>query len=356
MVLYSRMLTPLTDWPEDLKDVIGWFLRVTEMDQGGIGISNSDKLKEAVDKLQDFSTVTSSVGSFDITGLFNNVARALQHLIGYGGNNQLDGQGIGLSNSAGGYASSYKTDATWTWNNDSDPQSKICAHILLGSFPLLYFGLTYLLWQCSANHGWQNQIVGGNGNGSQLHDFMSYMGYNISQLKSDVNGEKIATLLGNEYDSIQDFKTLYNSASTMTYAEFLQKLHQKGAVARSVMDVPFYKLFAAASKYLQSKVKPSKIMELPQTKSEISKTLQGYSEAVKKLEGSNTQQLSKAYNTLLKQIQSVFHPDSPAPPSSSGAAAAGGVLGTAALGTTAALATNVGGITTTLKNLITIFK
>ncbi|GIX63942.1 variant erythrocyte surface antigen-1 family protein [Babesia caballi] len=146
MVLYSPMLTPLTDWPDTLKDVIDWFLRMGEMDKGGSGLGKGMELQSAVKALTDYGDASSVLKADSTGGLFKAVAEGLRVFIGYNesGDHDLTGDGIGLS-SHGRYASSYKTEATWTWNNDSDPQSKICAHILLGSFPLLYFGLTYLL-------------------------------------------------------------------------------------------------------------------------------------------------------------------------------------------------------------------
>ncbi|GIX63943.1 viral A-type inclusion protein repeat protein [Babesia caballi] len=183
------------------------------------------------------------------------------------------------------------------------------------------------------------------------------MGYS-SGLKSDLNGSKIATLLGSEDDPIPDLKTIYNSDSP-SYPDFLKKLQGNGKpnLPKNAMSAPLYALFAASHAYLQNNGKSLKIMELPQTKSDISKTLQGYSDEVKKLDGSNTRKLSTAYTNLLSQIKEAFIPDPPSPASSSAGAAAGGVLGTAAIGgTAAALATNVGGVTTTFKSLIPIFK
>ncbi|GIX62598.1 variant erythrocyte surface antigen-1a related protein, putative [Babesia caballi] len=67
----------LTDWPEDLKDVIDWFLRLAEMDEGGSGYSNKTKLKKAVEKLNGFSKeqfgkFMSTMG-FDTTRLNGNI-------------------------------------------------------------------------------------------------------------------------------------------------------------------------------------------------------------------------------------------------------------------------------------------
>ncbi|GIX61603.1 variant erythrocyte surface antigen-1 family protein [Babesia caballi] len=335
----------LTDWPDNLKDVIDWVLRINELDKSG-------DLKNAVEALEPNILQNTGLSEGSMQGLFNKVANGLKEFIGYGGDWNVTGNGIGLEYSAGGYSSSYKNATRWEGNTASDHRSRTCATILLYSFPLLYFGLTYLFWRCSGNNGWQEQTTSGDRKGIAINSFLSEMGYN-SGLRTEVDGRKIAKLLGGENDSIQDFKTLYSSV-TYDYPQFLEQLKQKGITTPKPIDVPLYKLYSASHAYLQYKVGPSAIMELPQTKSDIAKTLKGYSEAVKKLDSGNAQKLSEAYLTLLEQIKSVFDEDPPA--SSSVGAAAGGVLGTAALGTAAALATNVGGITTTLKSLIPIFK
>ncbi|GIX61271.1 variant erythrocyte surface antigen-1 family protein [Babesia caballi] len=344
----------LTDWPDNLKDIIDWFLRVAEMDEGGTGLGNQTELPAAVKALGDYESIKEVLDPDSIAGTFGYVAEGLRVFIGYdrNGMRELDGSGIGLD-TIPMYASSYKTEATWNngWKaNDSNSQT--CAHILLCSMPLLYYGLTFVYWMCTKG-GWREEILGGGDSGSDLHHYLLAMSYSDNKIKSSNKGHDVMRRVESEIDDLQTVAASHFSS----YPQFLEQLKQKGTTTPKPIKVPLYKLFAAASKYLQSKVKPSKIMELPQTKSEIAKALKGYSEAIKILNPSNAQKLSTAYNTLLSKIKDVFHPDSPAPPSSSAAAAAGGVLGTAALGgTAAALATNVGGITTTLTNFIPIFK
>ncbi|GIX63143.1 variant erythrocyte surface antigen-1 family protein [Babesia caballi] len=350
----------LTEWPENLKEVIDWFLRVGGKDQDGSGYSNSGKLETAVKSLNGFTDAAQGLGTFYIEGLFKKVAEGLQQLIGYNSMYQLEGNGIGRKQSSP-YTSSYSIQAKWesSLNTATSSEAQKAANIFLGSMPILYFGLTYLLWRCSGKHGWQDQRLQGDSEISELSDFMNVMGYDTNKLNSGVNGQTIAKLLGTDGDSIQDLKELYSSVSTMTYPEFLKQMNQNGKDKLShkqAANAPLYVLYAASNAYLTTKLSYLKNKELPQTQSDIAKTLNWYSEAVNKLDASNTRELSTAYNTLLSQIKDVF-PDPPVPPSSSGAAAAGGVLGTAAIGgTAAAFATNVGGITTTLKSFIPIFK
>ncbi|GIX61383.1 variant erythrocyte surface antigen-1 family protein [Babesia caballi] len=345
----------LTEWPENLKDIIDWFLRVGGKDKESNGDDNKRKISAAVNALGDYGAASSVLKADSTGGTFGRIAEGLQKFIGYNGScTDLDGTGIGLD-TVGGYASSYSNQAKWD-ENSNNPATY--AHILLCSMPLLYFGISYLFWMCCK--GWKLKTIAGDNNGSDLYSFMSLMGYDTNKLNSGVNGQQIAELLGSENDPIRDLKDLHSSVSTMTYPEFLKQMNQNGKDKlgkNQAANAPLYVLYAASHAYLQNKGKSLKIMELPQTKSEIAKALKGYSEAVTILNPSNAQKLSTAYNSLLTQIQSVFHPDPPVPPSSSGAAAAGGVLGTAAVGGAgAALAMNVGGITTTLKSLIPIFR
>ncbi|GIX65981.1 variant erythrocyte surface antigen-1 family protein [Babesia caballi] len=349
----SETKNSLTDWPDNLKDVIDWFLRVGEMDQGGSGDSNSGKLKDAVKALDGFTEATKGLGEFHIEGLFKKVAEGFQQLIGYdSGQRGMTENGIGCKDQ---YTSSYYTQAKWesSLNTATSSEAQKAAHIFLCSMPLLYFGISYLFWMCCK--GWKLKTIAGDNNGSDLYSFMSAMGYDTKKLNSGLNGQRIDKLLGQEHNAIDDFKEVSASPS---YPDFLKKLQENGKqhLPNSAANAPLYVLYAASHAYLQYKAGPSAIMEIPQTQSDIAKTFNGYGEAVKKLDASNKQKLSDAYNTLLTQIQSQFNQDPPPPPSSSAGAAAGGVLGTAALGTTAALATNVGGITTTLKSFIPIFK
>ncbi|GIX62284.1 variant erythrocyte surface antigen-1 family protein [Babesia caballi] len=339
----------LTDWPDNLKDVIDWFLRVGGKDKGSNGDDKKSELQNAVAALTDYSKVKEGLGGGNVAGLFNAVGDGLQRFIGYdSGQRYMTDKGIGLS-SYGGYASSYKDSAKWD-GGSSNPTTY--AHILLCSMPLLYFGITYLFWMCC--RGWKAQMISGGYGGSNLNAFLQDMNYDTGKLKSDVNGQKIATLLGSEDDSIMDLKTIYSSV-TYIYPQFLEQLQLKATTA-SPINVPLYKLYSASHTYLNNKTK-SPIKDLPQTQADIANTLNGYSEAVTKLEPAGVKKLSEGYLTLLKQIQSVFNEDPPAPPSSSGGSIAGSLLGTAAVGGAgAAVAFNVGGVTTALKGAIGLFK
>ncbi|GIX62545.1 variant erythrocyte surface antigen-1 family protein [Babesia caballi] len=337
----------LTDPPTNLKEAIDWLALVGGKDKESNGDDNKRKLPAAVSALGDYGTAETILKADSTGGTFGRIAEGLQKFIGYSSSYELDGSGIGLS-ALMSYTSAYNRNAKW---NNGGGSHETYAAILLSSTPLVYFGITFVYWKCT-NGGWREQVIGGSDNAGLYH-FLLAMEYESEKLNNSMKGQTVMNKVGS---TIDDF-TKVPASDSSTYPDFLQKLHQKGAVARSVMDFPFYKLFAASHAYLRSKVKHAKIMDLPQTQSEIAKTLKGYSEAVTKLGAAKAKKLSDAYNTLLSQIKEAFDQDPPAPPSSSAGAAAGGVLGTAAIGgTAAALATNVGGVTTTIKNFIPIFK
>ncbi|GIX61094.1 variant erythrocyte surface antigen-1 family protein [Babesia caballi] len=92
------MLTPLTDWPNNLKDVIDWFLRVGGKDQESKGNDKKDELQNAVEALKGFSKGVDGIGTINVAGLFNKVANGLQSFIGYdpsGGTVKTDSIDVG---------------------------------------------------------------------------------------------------------------------------------------------------------------------------------------------------------------------------------------------------------------------
>ncbi|GIX64265.1 variant erythrocyte surface antigen-1 family protein [Babesia caballi] len=261
--------TSLTDPPENLKEVIDWIVRISFL-------GYSDKLKNAVEHLEGFKDATRPLGTFSVEGLFNKVARTLNMFVGYGGNNQLDGQGIGQDSTVGKYTSSYKTATTW--NNDwnaSDSNSKTCAHILLCSMPLLYFGLTYIYWRCTKG-GWQAEMVSG-GHTSNLYWFLYAMGYDTNKLKNGKKASEVMTKVQSELNELQ------NASASSSYPEFLHNLQENGKpnLPQNAYNYSLYALYAASHAYLTTKLTSPKNKALPQTQSEIAATLKGYREAVK---------------------------------------------------------------------------
>ncbi|GIX64378.1 variant erythrocyte surface antigen-1 family protein [Babesia caballi] len=243
----------LTEWPEDLKDVIDWFLRVGEMDQGGSGQSNSGKLKNAVESLRDFKPVTQPLGTFHIEGPFDSVTKALQHLIGYDGTYQLQGNGIGRSP---GYTSSYSNQAKWEGKLD-DPNSeeaKKAAILLVCYMPVLYLCIIYLYWKCSnsGHGGWGSETI--NGNHSGLNIFMVNMGFETNELQAK-SGSEIANLLVDARNGLDELK--YASQRPYSYSGFLENIknYREQKLKSSPVSCSLYTLYCASTKYLKSRHK-----------------------------------------------------------------------------------------------------
>ncbi|GIX65073.1 variant erythrocyte surface antigen-1 family protein [Babesia caballi] len=345
----------LTDWPDNLKDVIDWFLRVAEMDQGGSGLGNKDNVKKAVSHLTGFTEATKGLGTFHIEGLFSSVAGALQHLIGYDGTYQLEGKGIGRKDQ---YTSTYPKSAKWDggWNAGATEANKV-AIIFLGSMPILYFFVTYLYWKCkqdSAYGGWDTQTL--NTNTSGLNNFMLQMEFTTSQLSS-IKGSEIAKLFENHSKGFDGLNGV--DKSQHSFEDFLKKLTGKHGETKitNAMQCPLYTLYRAAKAYLESKFQNHSAVEGEDNLNEIQNRLLKF-----KTSCSRSHELSDEFVKFLNEIKlntSVTSTpvENASQLSSSAGAASGSVLGTAALGgTAAALATDVGGITTTLKSFIPIFR
>ncbi|GIX62723.1 variant erythrocyte surface antigen-1 family protein [Babesia caballi] len=182
----------LTEWPEDLKDVIDWVLRVGGKDKGSAGISKGIELQSAVEALKGFNNNIDGLGTIYVAGIFGYVTDGLKEFIGYDGTQELTGEGIGRKDPPS-YTSSYNSSAQW--DNDmntptSDKANKV-ALIFLGTMPILYFGLTYLFWQCSNTlHyiGWKSFKLGTTSD--PLYIFMCAMGFTPTQLNGSETSEE----------------------------------------------------------------------------------------------------------------------------------------------------------------------
>ncbi|GIX62373.1 variant erythrocyte surface antigen-1 family protein [Babesia caballi] len=330
----SHQKSQLTEWPENLKEVIDWFLRVGGKDQESKGNDKKDELKKAVDRLGDYDTAQTVLESSSIPGLFNNVARALQRFIGYdeSGERELNGSGIGLYSVAGGYASSYSIQAKWNGLLDQpeSQEAKKAALIFLGSMPILYFGLTYLYWKCSSRQSeyWASYRL--NVSADPLGLFMSTMGYTPTSMLQNKGGTQVATIM--ESDHLYGFEELRLRAlrSPPCFKEYLKSKFQSGSDGEGINA------------------------NLEETKKKLLKFKGACSRSAP--------ELNDEFEKFLKEInvtQSATskNGDSSQQSSSSGAAAAGSLLGTAAVGGAgAAVALNVGGVTTALKGAIGILK
>ncbi|GIX64854.1 variant erythrocyte surface antigen-1 family protein [Babesia caballi] len=342
----------LTDWPDNLKDVIDWFLRVGGKDKESQGDDKKDKLKDAVKSLNGFTTATNGLGTFHIEGLFDSVTKALQHLIGYGGTYQLEGKGIG---SVSGYTSSYSDQATWNggWDAGSTDANK-AASIFLGSMPMVYYFVTYLYFKFTVGRdGWSGESLTNSHSG--LRHFMLEMEFSSSQLNGNKSGSGIVELMTDFPYGFDGLKIVGRTGNS--YEDFLKKLEQKHGETKITKPIacPLYTLHRSAKAYLESKFKEPKANEDDENISTIKTKLESFKKAC-----NSAYDLEEEFDKFLKEInvtQSATSKNGDSSlQSSSAGAAVGGVLGTAALGAGAALATNVGGITTTLQSFIPLFK
>ncbi|GIX64772.1 fatty acid amide hydrolase 1 [Babesia caballi] len=185
------------------------------------------------------------------------------------------------------------------------------------------------------------------------------MDFTTGQL-SGLSGSAIATLLEDEPNGFDGLNKSYVMSTYLdAYQNFLHKLeerHGKDKLITKPTTCPLYSLHLAAKAYLKSQYHEHQADERDPNLKEIKEKLKSFKRA-----RSHSHELSDEFVKFLNEIN-VTRPvtsriGESSQLSSSAGAAAGGVLGTAALGgTAAALATNVGGITTTLKNFIPIFK
>ncbi|GIX65927.1 variant erythrocyte surface antigen-1 family protein [Babesia caballi] len=345
----------LIEWPEDLKDVIDWFLRVGEMDQGGSGNSNKTKLKDAVEKLVGFGEATKGLGKFkahSVEGIFNYLTLGLQPFIGYDSNlRKLTGQGIGRNGNSP-YTSSYTNKATWT-EDSSNPTT--CAQIFLGSAPILYFGLTYTYWKCSKNQSghWGQYSLKGGGQ-SPLYLFMVNMGFKTTELQN-INGSSVAeSMARNNTYSFEELK--HATKSPYSYSGFLEKVKQYGEqkLTSSPVDCSLYTLYRVSTAYLTSKFKEHQTNETPFDT--IKQKLDKFSKSC----WPSYTDLKGEFDNFLKEIGASQTPPSAAlrdpSPSPSPAGPVAGTLTTLGLGGGAAAAYifNLGGAKTLVNGLLRI--
>ncbi|GIX64721.1 variant erythrocyte surface antigen-1 family protein [Babesia caballi] len=338
----------LTEWPEDLKDVIDWMVRISFLDK-------SRNLKNAVEKLENFTQATQGLGNFTVEGvegLFNYVAKALKTLIGYntGGGEALTGKGIG-SNDSSSYTSSYSIQAKWDndMNNPTSDKAKKVALIFLCYVPILYLGITYLFWQCSntqSHVGWKSlQLRSSSG---ALYLFMSSMGFDMQALQ-DKSGDYVAKLLADEFYSFDDFKNV--SKSEHSYSRFLQKLeekHGKDKLNANATSCPLHTLYLASTAYLKSRLKEGE--DVDTTFVEIKGKIQTF-----KVSFNSDPDLKDAIETFIQTcLTTPRKPEAPSQPSPASAIA--GTLSTLGLGGGAAAAYlfDVGGAKTLVNSLLRI--
>ncbi|GIX64926.1 uncharacterized protein BcabD6B2_43610 [Babesia caballi] len=291
----------LTDPPTNLKEAIDWVLRVSGRDNGqenGEGIKGLAKeLIKLLDK--DGSTLAS-----EVSGIFSKARSGLQSatqkdareafmlksylsdITRYGktlsedvivhlkealdkdvsrtggpsggpiskladGLKKFVGKNAGIGGS--NYESSYNS-VSESWNSLTTDQHRDCALILLGIMPVLYFGLSYLYWWCTADSssdpGWAQHKIDGSGgtttqNQQALKTFLTNVGFSeTSELNQTKKGSDIVT-------SLSGFTELQTRGKDVkeSYSKFLGEL-QKAELKSSSTSSPLTSLYLLSYYYI----------------------------------------------------------------------------------------------------------
>ncbi|GIX63495.1 uncharacterized protein BcabD6B2_29300 [Babesia caballi] len=335
----------LTDPPNNLKEAIDWMVRISFLDK-------SRNLKNAVEKLENFTQATQGLGNFTVEGvegLFNYVAKALKTLIGYntGGGEALTGNGIGRKDHSP-YTSSYSDSAKWdgNLNTPGSEGAKKVALIFLCYVPILYLGVTYLFWQCSntqSHVGWKSLQL--RSSSSALYLFMSSMGFDMQALQ-DKSGSDIAKLMEDQLNGFDDFKNV--SKAEYSYSSFLQKLEQKHGrdkLNANAINSPLHSLYLASTAYVKYRFNGGEGVDA--TFVEIRGKLQTFKASF----NSDPDLKDEIDNFISTCMTTPRKPEAPSQPSPAGPAA-GGLVGVGALGAGVAYGLNLAHTVASLIRLI----
>ncbi|GIX61791.1 variant erythrocyte surface antigen-1 family protein [Babesia caballi] len=428
-------VTKLTDCPSNLKEAVDWILRVTGKDGVDTSAANSNikalarevckllgLLKGAI--LPDISGIIGEIEVDDVRGYgpISTLAEALRVFTGYdrGSRGTIEETGIAMrpknnserpydgleewkKNNYAGYFFSYPREATWLRDVQHaglmDGQKKageIYALILLGSMPILYYGLAYLYWRSHDEaHGlWMDKRFDGSdedstlGKEGALSKFMQAMGYK----RTSLSNSKCGNVMKKVANSLQDLKV----STYGGYSAYLNQLEKNARpnIKAHAYSYPLYGLYFVACAYLKFqyqsnnnivciKIMKNTLNNLGSSSSydDFKERIQAFPSQVKggvasgfSEPGSDGPRKSGSSGTSTASFRtsgptgsgsgSTHHPVSPDQESEnvSGTAAdtisssvgyvAGGIVGTAAVGIGVALATNVNGVTTLIKDAI----
>ncbi|GIX63477.1 extracellular matrix-binding ebh, putative [Babesia caballi] len=170
------------------------------------------------------------------SGAIGKLAEGLRKFLGYQSNtSNFDGTGIILNNGQA-YDKAYGT-ASWPQSPDD---KRTCALIFLGIGPMLFYGLTYLYWNCESQGDWKRLQFQKSGSTNSLSAYLDAMGYKDSEFNEQKKqGSKIAEVLD------KAFPELKNNASFF-YPEYLRKLLND---ALTKNDYPLPRCHIIASPY-----------------------------------------------------------------------------------------------------------
>ncbi|GIX64741.1 variant erythrocyte surface antigen-1 family protein [Babesia caballi] len=137
-------------------------------------------------------------------GPISDLAGKLKTLLGCNGYNKFDGSG--LIQNGNSYKSAYPESLRWP-TEPSD--QKTCALIFLSCCRLIYYGLTYLYWQCESKDGnWKDQQFQKSGPTNSLSAYLDAMDYSETMFdQGKKNGSHIATVLQSAFPELTKHAT-----------------------------------------------------------------------------------------------------------------------------------------------------
>ncbi|GIX61336.1 uncharacterized protein BcabD6B2_07710 [Babesia caballi] len=272
-----------------------------------------------------------------INALANNLGREFLGYASQGGG--FDFSGFGIIKKGNEYTSKYK-DATW---NGSESDTDM-ARIFLGATAITFWGLSFLDWKCSVNHGWSGEKLTGDSY-SGLGTFMATMGYQSNYLDSNKNGTAVASLLE---ENGKGFDDLAKADTYATYENFVKELERKYDSQNNALNSPLTACYKFAKEYFKYKFKNA---------GDVEGNLTAIKDALKKLKISCENSASDLKDAIETFIQTCLtKPKKSNDPSTSHAGPIAGTLTTLGLGGGAAAAYmfNFGGAKTRINGLLRI--
>ncbi|GIX62393.1 variant erythrocyte surface antigen-1 family protein [Babesia caballi] len=363
--------------PKNLKEAIDWVLWMPADDlQGGEEGKEAIKilatkiltmlLRISLNGVQAATLLQGDIGEYGSN--FQNyqpivsLRKGVKDFIGYS-NGVLNGNGIGAR---GVYLPAYSANSPFVQSLKAN-EEKI-AKVFIGFIPLLFFGLTFLYWQCSNDGEWSKGTL----SNGPLRQFLAEMGFT-----QGLNEFKSCAQITDMFSTFNEFKSA--GSSNIDYFAFLKKVESatKSMLNTQPTSVPLGALYYFVFEYLKTKISNSSLRTVnvtPKSVEDVNKTLKGLSSAVKSLIPQDSEKLSNAYQKLLDQIRSALeqpqqetpaaeavgaaantaaashagsageHPASSQVQSSSGGAAAGSIFGVGAVGAGAAYSLDLFGL------------
>ncbi|GIX61332.1 uncharacterized protein BcabD6B2_07670 [Babesia caballi] len=174
------------------------------------------------------------------TSSISTLAKNLKTFLGAtaDGLTSFNGTGI-IKNSGANYNPAYQ-NAEW-----KSEEATECLIILLTVAAILFFGLSYLYWQCEGQDGWATKSP----SQDDFKQFLVVFGYTESDLNNSKKGQQITTQLQSACSQLQTHKS---TASSESYHNFLTALHKTALNSQppSPTTSPLTSLYALSYYYI----------------------------------------------------------------------------------------------------------